>query len=82
MSSRRPRPDAPRRVAFDVLRAVEERDAYANLALPGALRTAGLSGRDAAFATELVYGTLRMRGLYDAVITASSSREGDTGFSR
>ena len=32
----KPRPDAPRRVAFDLLRAVAERDAYANLVLPGA----------------------------------------------
>ena len=33
---RRPRPDPPRRAAFDLLRAVDERDAYANLVLPGA----------------------------------------------
>ncbi|MGZ4592100.1 MAG: hypothetical protein ACXV2I_15075, partial [Actinomycetes bacterium] len=60
--ARRPQPDAPRRVAFDLLRAVDERDAYANLVLPGLLAERGIEGRDAAFATELGYGTLRGRG--------------------
>jgi 16S rRNA (cytosine967-C5)-methyltransferase len=71
---RAPRPDAARRTAFDLLRAVDERDAYANLALPPLLRERGLSGRDAAFATELAYGTLRWRGAYDAVLTACVDR--------
>ena len=52
----------PARVAFDLLRAVDERDAYANLTLPALLRERGLDGRDAAFATELAYGTLRGQG--------------------
>lgn len=66
--------DAARRAAFDVLRAVSERDAYANLALPALLRERGISGRDAAFATELTYGTCRTRGLLDAVIVAAAGR--------
>ena len=70
----KPQPDAPRRVAFDLLRAVDERDAYANLTLPGLLRERGLTGRDAAFATELAYGTLRGRGTYDAVLAACVDR--------
>ena len=41
-AARRAGADAPRRVAFDLLRAVEEKDAYANLALPGLLRDRGL----------------------------------------
>jgi 16S rRNA (cytosine967-C5)-methyltransferase len=61
-------------VAFEVLRAVRERDAYANLVLPALLRERGLTGRDAAFATELSYGTLRGLGTYDAVIAACSAR--------
>jgi 16S rRNA (cytosine967-C5)-methyltransferase len=74
-SPRRPEPeDAPRRAAFDVLRAVAERDAYANLVLPGLLRERGLTGRDAAFATELAYGTLRGQGTYDVVIGACVDR--------
>ncbi len=43
-------------------------DAYANLVLPQLLRERRITGRDAAFATELVGGTLRGQGSYDAVI--------------
>jgi 16S rRNA (cytosine967-C5)-methyltransferase len=70
----RPKPDPARRAAFDLLRAVDERGSYANLALPEILRQAGLTGRDAAFATELGYGTLRGHGTYDAVIAACIDR--------
>jgi 16S rRNA (cytosine967-C5)-methyltransferase len=70
----KPRPDLPRRVAFDLLRAVAERDAYANLTLPALLREQGLDSRDAAFATELGYGTLRGRGTYDVVLAACVDR--------
>ncbi len=74
-SPRRNEPaDPARRAAFDLLRAVDERDAYANLVLPGMLRDRGLTGRDAAFATELGYGTLRGQGTYDAVIGACVDR--------
>lgn len=69
--------DPARRAAFDVLRAVSERDAYANLALPAMLRDRGITGRDAAFATELTYGTCRTRGLLDAVIAAAAGRPVD-----
>lgn len=72
---RRRRPlDPARAAAFQVLRAVSERDAYANLALPALLRQRGIGGRDAAFATELTYGTCRTRGLLDAVIGAAAGR--------
>ncbi len=56
------------------MQAVDERDAYANLLLPSLLRERGLSGRDAALATELTYGTLRGRGTYDAVLGMCSDR--------
>ncbi|MBO9521219.1 MAG: rRNA cytosine-C5-methyltransferase [Nocardioidaceae bacterium] len=62
------RVDPARLVAFDVLRAVDEQDAYANLELSRLLRERRLADRDAALATELVGGTLRMRGAYDAVL--------------
>ena len=77
--SRRPRVqlDPARRAAFDVLRAVSERDAYANLALPAILTERGITGRDAAFATELTYGTCRTRGLLDAVIASAAGRSID-----
>jgi 16S rRNA (cytosine967-C5)-methyltransferase len=57
------------------MRAVDTRDAYANLLLPARLRERGLTGRDAALATELTYGTLRGRGTYDAVLALCSDRE-------
>ncbi|WP_309069429.1 transcription antitermination factor NusB, partial [Microbacterium sp.] len=64
-----------RRVAYAVLRAVQASDAYANLLLPRELERAGLSGGDAALATELTYGTLRRLGTYDAVIRLAADRE-------
>jgi len=60
--------DPARGVAFDVLRAVGENDAYGNLELSRLLRERRLSGRDAALATELVGGTLRLQGSYDDVL--------------
>jgi 16S rRNA (cytosine967-C5)-methyltransferase len=70
-------PDAPRRAAFDVLRAVDADGAYSNLVLPATLRSRGITGRDAAFATELVAGTLRGRGTYDAILDSLVSRSPD-----
>jgi 16S rRNA (cytosine967-C5)-methyltransferase len=66
--ARRPRVDPVRVVALDALRTVREQDAYANLVLPGLLASRRLEARDAAFATELVYGTLRALGTYDAIL--------------
>jgi 16S rRNA (cytosine967-C5)-methyltransferase len=61
--------------AYQTLLAVHRDDAYANLVLPVILRDSGVSGRDAAFATELTYGTLRSRGTLDAIIELASGRE-------
>ncbi len=71
---RRRRPDRARRVAFDALRAVNADGAYANLILPALLRERGLTGRDAAFATELLAGTCRWQGSYDVIIAAAAGR--------
>ncbi|MEV0779672.1 RsmB/NOP family class I SAM-dependent RNA methyltransferase [Streptomyces sp. NPDC050433] len=75
---RRPKKDPVRILAFEALRAVDERAAYANLVLPPLLKKARDSGdfdtRDAALATELVYGTLRRQGTYDAIISACIDR--------
>jgi len=68
LASTRTEVDPARSVALDVLAAVRDRDAYVNLLLPALLAERGITGRDAAFATELTAGTVRMRGLYDAVI--------------
>ncbi|MBT2389953.1 rRNA cytosine-C5-methyltransferase [Streptomyces sp. ISL-1] len=75
---RRPKKDPVRILAFEALRAVDERDAYANLVLPPLLKKArendDFDGRDAALATELVYGTLRRQGTYDAIIATCVDR--------
>lgn len=63
-----------RKVAYDVVHAVHVNDAYANLELPSACSRANLTTRDAAFATELTYGTLRKQGSLDAVIAACANR--------
>lgn len=68
------RVDHAREVAFEVLRAVASRDAYANLALPALLRERGLGSRDARLATELTYGTLRAQGTYDTILAACVDR--------
>jgi 16S rRNA (cytosine967-C5)-methyltransferase len=74
--SRRHRPvlDGARLTAYDVLDGVSSRDAYANLLLPQLLRERQLEPRDAAFATQLAYGTLRATGTLDAILTTLVSR--------
>ncbi|MCL3819128.1 RsmB/NOP family class I SAM-dependent RNA methyltransferase [Aeromicrobium wangtongii] len=66
--------DPVRSVAFHALRAVSEQDAYVNLILPAMLDEHHIEGRDAAFATELVHGTLRRQGTYDAIIDHVASK--------
>ena len=61
-----------RSVAYDLLRAVDERDAYANLLLPTLVKR--LDARERAFAAELGYGTLRALGTLDHVLGLCSSR--------
>jgi 16S rRNA (cytosine967-C5)-methyltransferase len=76
----RPRPrrraaaDPARLVAYELLQAVAAEDAYANLVLPRLLRGAGLTGRDAALATELGYGTLRSLGTLDEILARCVDR--------
>jgi 16S rRNA (cytosine967-C5)-methyltransferase len=72
-SPRRPEVDA-RRVAYDAVAGVHRDDAYANLLLASLLGQAGLDRRDAALATELVYGTLRRRGTLDEIIAVAADR--------
>jgi 16S rRNA (cytosine967-C5)-methyltransferase len=54
-------------VARDALLRIEE-GAYANLVLPSMLERSGLAERDRRFATELVYGTTRMRRACDFLV--------------
>lgn len=71
---RRARVDPSREVAFEVLTRVRTEDAYVNLLLPVLLRRAGLTGRDAAFTTALVSGTVRGQLTYDAIIDSCADR--------
>jgi len=48
-------------------------NAYANLALPAILNERQIDSRDAAFATELTYGTCRAIGLLDAIIASAAT---------
>ena len=61
-------------MAFQTISAVHRDDGYANLVLPKLIAEHGLHGLDAAFATELAYGTLRQGGSLDAVIAAAADR--------
>jgi 16S rRNA (cytosine967-C5)-methyltransferase len=67
--------DEARQAAYEAVAAVHRDDAYANLALPQILADLRLRGRDAAFATELTYGTLRTSGTLDAIIAVAAGRE-------
>ena len=71
---RRVEVDPARLAAFDVLKTVRVDKAYTNLVLPAAIAHYKLSGRDAAFTTELASGTIRLRGTYDAIIAACADR--------
>jgi 16S rRNA (cytosine967-C5)-methyltransferase len=61
-----------RDAAYELLRAVDERDAYANLLLPTLLKN--LDARERGLAAELGYGTLRALGTLDHVLGLCSSR--------
>lgn len=64
-----------RRLAAEVLLRVEQGGAFANLALDGALRSAGaLEPREAALCTELTYGALRWQLELDRALGAHSAR--------
>lgn len=66
-----------RRLAVEALTRIEDGGAYANLVLPSMLRASELSDADRRFATELVYGTTRMRRACDAVIDRFVTKEPD-----
>ena len=72
-----PRPSA-RSIALDVIRRVTDEGAYSNLTLARTLARARLSERDAAFATELVYGTLRRLVPIDHALAPLLERPLDT----
>lgn len=63
-----------RSLALELLNRVSLDDAYANLLMPKLLAKAKLSDRDAGFAQELAFGTLRWQLTYDAILDLVSSR--------
>jgi len=67
-----------RRLAFEVIADVEIEQAFSNLILPKRLKESGLEERDRAFATELVYGSIRMQGLMDHYLSQVSDRPIDS----
>jgi 16S rRNA (cytosine967-C5)-methyltransferase len=66
-----------RGVALDVLRRIENDGAYANLVLGPMLAASSLSAQDRKFATELVYGSTRMRRACDVFIDRFASQGPD-----
>jgi len=64
-----------RRLAAEVLLRVEQGGAFSNLALDGALRSAGaIEPREAALCTELTYGALRWQLELDRALAAHGAR--------
>jgi 16S rRNA (cytosine967-C5)-methyltransferase len=57
-----------RSVALHCLQRIDNGGAYANLLLLNELARSGLDERDRAFATDLVYGTTRLRRACDALV--------------
>jgi 16S rRNA (cytosine967-C5)-methyltransferase len=62
-------------VAWRVLVRVERDRAFADRALDAELRSGKLPARDRALATEIAYGTLRLRGRVDAVLAHVLDRD-------
>ena len=69
--------ESARQVALDVLQRIEHEGAYANLVLGPALAASNLSDQDRRFATELVYGSTRMRRACDAIVDRFVSQPPD-----
>lgn len=69
--------DRPRQIAFETLRAVQERDVYTNLLLPKEIDRHRLDERDAAFTTELTYGALRWKLQNEAIAKLCVDRPWD-----
>ncbi len=60
--------DKARRIALIVLKEVNEDKKYANISLKEHINRAALDERDAAFVTQLVYGTLENQSIIDQVL--------------
>jgi 16S rRNA (cytosine967-C5)-methyltransferase len=66
--------EAPRALAFEVLRQTFERGAHTELAFRAGAERLGLVGRDRAQAQRLAYGSVQRRGTSDAAIERLAGR--------
>ena len=60
--------DDPRRLAIAAIVRIDDEGAYANVVLPKMLGDTDLEARDKGFATELVYGSTRMKRRLDHLV--------------
>ena len=68
-------PKSARGVAYDLLLSVATQDSYANLLLPKLINEANLDTRDAGFATEMAFGSIRNQIFYHAIAAKCSGRD-------
>jgi 16S rRNA (cytosine967-C5)-methyltransferase len=66
--------EAPRALAFEVLRETFEREGHTEVAFRAGAERLGLDGRDRAQAQRLTYGSVQRRGTSDAAIERLSGR--------
>jgi hypothetical protein len=69
-------PTDPRRLALQALAEIDD-GGFANIVVPALLGASGMSERDRAFTTTLVYGTTRMRRALDLLVDRFVLRELD-----
>ncbi|MEM8706485.1 MAG: transcription antitermination factor NusB [Actinomycetota bacterium] len=60
--------DDPRRLAIAAIVRIDDEGAYANVVLPKMLADTSMEARDKGFATELVYGSTRMKRRLDHLV--------------
>lgn len=72
-----PAPLSSREIAFQALRLVEQEGAYANLALKKLLDQEQCSPQEARLATEIVYGTARLRYALEHILSGLLTRPMD-----
>ncbi|MGP1384189.1 MAG: 16S rRNA (cytosine(967)-C(5))-methyltransferase [Thainema sp.] len=68
---------SPRQAAFLALKAINQKQAYADIALDQVLQRSQLSARDRRLATELVYGSVRRQRTLDALINQLATKPAD-----
>ena len=66
-----------RHVAFETLKRIDHKGAFANLVLDGELKRSDLDEQDRRFTTQMVYGTTRMRRACDFLVDRFVMRDVD-----